>query len=369
MTDAKAESPRPLPSNKVTIAYLQDACRTLIDFASARIAIPDTVITEASHLLRLDPADVSEDQETRLRLVHRTLTMALRPATEISIRAVRELEEDRRLRPRLFRFWWKDNEARKQISNATWLMLAILLVLVVIQVYTLVLSTCVQRLTEISADRATIALEIEAAKKAAAASRGNVSIDPIDAVPDTLLQRKEIADSRYSGFNLLLVQWSKPWSWAVVDGKVQGEDVQDTRGSAVQHSVREAAEAVLRALALYVLPLIYGLLGANAYILRAISRQIDDHALVLLTFYKYRLRLALGALLGASVSLIFTSDAAATQGIGLSMTAVAFLSGYSVEFAFSIIDALIHRGRIAVGADSKPSAVPPPAGGGVAPGG
>jgi len=340
MTDATAEQP---PSDAAAIADLQDACRVMVEFAASRTTLADTTIDEVSRLLRLDPAKVSEDEEIRLRTVHRTLATSIRPATDISIRTVRELEEDKRQRPHLFRYWWKDNDARRQISRTTWMMLGILLVLVVIQVYTLVLSTCVQRINEIAAERAAIALEVEAAEKA----------NQDGAVPDTLVQRERIASNQYSGAYMLLVHWSTPWSWAVVDGQIQAGDAEDPLGAATQHSVREAAQAVLRALALYVLPLIYGLLGANAYILRAISRQIDDHALALLSFYKYRLRLALGALLGASVSLIFSSDAAATQGIGLSMTAIAFLSGYSVEFAFSIVDALIHRGRMAIGSDSK----------------
>lgn len=340
------------------VTALQNACRRMLEYAATRTTVADDVLERATRLLRVPPEQISEADEVALRRLHQELAASIGPATVESIRIIRELEVDRRTRPRLLRKWWNDAEARKQIGFATMLLLIILGVLVVVQVYTLVLSTAVQRINQISEERAAIAKQIEDAQVSAVAA-GRTWV-----MPDTLKERKQATDLRYQGAYRLLAEWARPWSW-LVEGDYSVEEDPDHARAVGTHAIRQTAEAVLRALALYVLPLIYGLLGANAYILRAISRQIDQYSFSLLSLYKYRLRLALGALLGASVSLIFSSDEAATKGIGLSMPAVAFLSGYSVEFAFSIVDALINRGRMAVSGNSPPEppaakAAPPP---------
>lgn len=351
-TDTEKPSPAPpLTSDPAAVRQLQVACECMLEFAGNRSLVPDEVIVGASRLLRVDPAAATEADEVGLRRINGLLATAIRPATVESIRIVRALEKDRRERPGTLRRWWRDCEARKQIRFPTMLLLVVLISLIVLQIYTLVLTTCVKRITELADERAAIAAEIE---RIETENSGNADW----LLPNTVAVRKEGASDRYEGAYLLLKRWSAPWSWLVVDGAA-AQSGGGPGSVAAQHSVREAAEAVLRALSLYVLPLLYGLLGANAYILRAISRQIDEHTFTLLSFYKFRLRLALGALLGASVSLIFSSDEAAAKGTGLTMAAVAFLFGYSVEFAFSIVDALIARGRMAVGAQ-QPAAPPPP---------
>lgn len=339
--------PDAFPAQPAAVKALQVSCGYMLDFASARALVTDEMIASASHLLRVPPAEASEADEVALRRINKALAAAIQPATVESIRIVRELHLDRHTRPGLIRRWWRDSEARKQIGFAAGLLFVMLILLIAFQVYTLVLSTAVQRINDISQERAAIAAQIEAAKDAARAAGEDWEL------PDTLKEARSAAALRYEGAYQLLSQWSRPWRrLVVVDAP---PDDADEQKAVRQHAVRQAADAVLRALALYVLPLLYGLLGANAYILRAISQHIDNHTFSLLSLYKYRLRLGLGALLGASVSLIFSSDEAATQGIGLSMPAVAFLSGYSVEFAFSIVDALIARGRMAVGGRSAPA--------------
>ncbi len=60
------------------------------------------------------------------------------------------------------------------------------------------------------------------------------------------------------------------------------------------------------------------------------------------------MRLALGALLGMISGIFLAPEQNQLQPFNLPLVVLAFLMGYSVEFAFSIFDALIERGRKAV---------------------
>lgn len=100
-----------------------------------------------------------------------------------------------------------------------------------------------------------------------------------------------------------------------------------------------AAEYAITALEKYILPLLYGLLGAIFFVLRTLSNDIQN-----LTYHSnveinYRLRIPTGALAGLTVSWFITSD---TQtGIVFSGFAISFLTGYNVEVLFAMMDKII----------------------------
>jgi hypothetical protein len=98
-----------------------------------------------------------------------------------------------------------------------------------------------------------------------------------------------------------------------------------------------------------VLPVLYGLLGAIAAVVRALSRKIKASLLsprdVQLTF----LQLALGAVVGACISLFIAapaagaSDTALLGPVALSSSAISFVAGFGVESVFQALEALISR--------------------------
>jgi hypothetical protein len=98
-----------------------------------------------------------------------------------------------------------------------------------------------------------------------------------------------------------------------------------------------------------VLPVLYGFLGAIAAVVRSLSRKIKASLLsprdVQLTFQQ----LALGAVIGACISL-FTgtpgggnSEASLLGPVALSSSAVAFVAGFGVDSVFKALEALISR--------------------------
>jgi hypothetical protein len=106
----------------------------------------------------------------------------------------------------------------------------------------------------------------------------------------------------------------------------------------------QTAQMILTALLKYILPILYGALGASAYIVRSLAAEIKDSTYSAGSVVRYELRFYLGAVAGLSIAW-FTSDAKSAEGAGilqsLSPLALAFLAGYSVELLFSLLDRFV----------------------------
>jgi hypothetical protein len=106
----------------------------------------------------------------------------------------------------------------------------------------------------------------------------------------------------------------------------------------------QTAQIILTALIRYILPILYGTLGAATYIARILSNDIKEATYSLDSKIRYQLRFALGAVAGFSIAW-FTSDVKQAENVGifqsLSPLALAFLAGYSVDLLFSLLDRLV----------------------------
>jgi hypothetical protein len=91
-------------------------------------------------------------------------------------------------------------------------------------------------------------------------------------------------------------------------------------------------------IAIYFLPLLYGLLGACAYIIRTVSVEIQQVRYSQETHTRFELRLFLGALAGLAVVWFIKPD---DPHITIPTVALAFLAGYSVELVFVAMDRLV----------------------------
>jgi hypothetical protein len=122
----------------------------------------------------------------------------------------------------------------------------------------------------------------------------------------------------------------------LVPGEILFED--NWSSTTAQATTEIEIRFFLQTIQLYILPLFYGLLGAFAYVLRNLTRDIVTLSYLNDAKVNYRLRLQLGALAGLAIGWFISPSL--SQG-ALSPLALAFLAGYSVEVLFAGMDKLI----------------------------
>ena len=90
----------------------------------------------------------------------------------------------------------------------------------------------------------------------------------------------------------------------------------------------------------YLLPILAGVLGTLAFILRGINRKVKSDSFSKVSHTDYQLRITLGALAGVSASWIFPS-----KGLDSSYSPllISFIVGYNIEVFFTAVDNVIHK--------------------------
>ncbi len=105
----------------------------------------------------------------------------------------------------------------------------------------------------------------------------------------------------------------------------------------------EAARTVANRLNDVYLPLLLGWLGAHAYILRRMSKEISDRTFAPGSSFGHIVRSGLGALAGlASVWLLSAQAVGGAQWANLPVWALAFVAGYGIELVFAFMDRIIN---------------------------
>jgi len=166
---------------------------------------------------------------------------------------------------------------------------------------------------------------------------------------DIFMLQTQIDESVYqlSANYQMLRAWNRVWQKLGFSvSMVEITDSDNSLERATQQDTIHLQEARfgLQALQLYLLPLLYGLLGATAYVLRALTTEIRSLTYEIESNIRYRLRIQLGALSGLAVGWFTdaqTASSLAFSSFSLSPLALAFLAGYSVELLFAIMDRLI----------------------------
>jgi hypothetical protein len=106
---------------------------------------------------------------------------------------------------------------------------------------------------------------------------------------------------------------------------------------------RQVADGLLGCITLYLLPTLYGGLGAMAATLRALRRKVD-HSLVTMTDRgRVQQDVILGVLCGAIIGLFSSYLGASNPQQGFGLSALALLAGYNISGVFAFLDELSSR--------------------------
>jgi hypothetical protein len=136
---------------------------------------------------------------------------------------------------------------------------------------------------------------------------------------------------------------SKDWTVAMLDPATKNANFKDADSVEADNAIILAASRLkLEILSTYLLPLLYGLLGACAFVLRSVTSEVKAEIFSRTSDVSYRLRLMLGLVAGLSIGwFLHPSDKDAGLLASLSPLALAFVGGYSVELLFAALDRIV----------------------------
>jgi hypothetical protein len=113
----------------------------------------------------------------------------------------------------------------------------------------------------------------------------------------------------------------------------------------VSYTSEQVGSALLAALGIYYLPVMFGVLGGAVYAVRRLNQKIVSSELHPRDWRHALFRIFMAFLLGGCIGLFFSPEGTTLNGpngkITLSIAAISFLAGYSVEVVFRFFDAVI----------------------------
>lgn len=140
-----------------------------------------------------------------------------------------------------------------------------------------------------------------------------------------------------------------------------GLSVRDVRQH-TDYTSPQVGAALLSALAVYYLPVLFGVLGGTVYAVRRLNHKIVASELHPRDWRHALLRIFMAFLLGASIGLFLQPEGTKFNGptgeVALSIAAISFLAGYSVEVVFRFFDLVITQALRVVGAIAPAGGAP-----------
>ena len=138
-----------------------------------------------------------------------------------------------------------------------------------------------------------------------------------------------------------LEQWNDIWR-ALVPGIARRSAALDEAAGSPFSTMRKArleASLAKECVELYLLPLLYGLLGSCLHVLRTLAAGIERRTHV--AGRLYQVRIYTGGLTGLVIAWFGVGGDATSPLASLTPFALAFLAGYSVELLFAFMDRLV----------------------------
>ena len=324
--------------------YIQEAQLLLAFSAQKGLEVDESivaVIVKAKHML--DEKQWTVEMETEFWMAFNALAKLVSPVSVESLRATRSMEQgiensaEQNTFIGMLRYMFGQGGhsiAERTVNGYQRASLIGLVFLLICQIYWVVGSAIISDIEDIPQQIDALEQDIDALERQA---------QPDDFQSRILLQKEnkiQEYESRIDASYDTLSSWNKVWQFKFFSPP---EEAKKTASEVVKErfTLQQNARFVLQVLQLYLLPLLYGLLGACVYVLRMLTVEMRNLTYEVESNIRYHMRVQLGALSGLAIGWF-----AASPSIGLSLSAVspfalAFLAGYSVEVLFAIMDGLI----------------------------
>ena len=218
-----------------------------------------------------------------------------------------------------------------------------LIILVAVQIYWVVGSTALTSMKQLNEERNKARYELVALREKL--PKGAILENTADG--KRLTETVENLRNRVDAYTRILLTWNKVQRFGLPEsnGKPatpleESSDSSDKEtGSSRVDVILARTPFVLFALQGYLLPLLYGLLGACTYVLRMLSRDVRSFSYTPESHIRYKIRMVLGTLSGLAITWFFEPGSETLKS--LSPLALAFVAGYSVEILFAAMDRFV----------------------------
>ena len=307
----------------------------------------------------------TEEDEINLWQAYQTISKEVQPVTIDSIRAASEIiEEPKGFFVKLFNIKRRSSLVRRSVKWYSGLALLSMLLMLALQIYSLQgtkylanLEAGIKRLSEIE-DRTQQLLLMDTEDRSISMEKDQLDIEMNEKMQEVKSNIKLLETWLDFTYNI----WSKSPKHIHEDLKASSTqdelygppDFTETGGTTKNIVVIQQAKSLLIILNQYILPLMYGLLGGFAFVLRSLASETKSMTYTAVSNIKYALRIHLGALAGLVVGFLWGDISSSSfMANSFSPLAVAFIAGYSVEFMFRLFDSIIGNKDDKKGNDSK----------------
>ena len=321
-------------SSQVRIRRLQQSVAILLRFNSeaAGLSVPEKVIELVTPLLRKEPADIGAEEEIDLWNGCDVLSRRISPVTLEGARLTVELADW----GGSWKLWKMPPSVRSvRISNFLWLSgtLILLALYIISQAYVVFIG---RALDDLGANQAQVESISQQEALAGNGSAGGLLVGRLQAERENARAGMEAARDAIAIFTIRFNNASTDALTPPTEGMVDATTIRAEVGGA--RAVGTLGRIHLDLVQGYVIPLLLGLIGAFAYVMRQRSSAILSHGYRSANSVREKVRIAQSATFGVLAGLI-----AGAVGGGMSVPVFALLCGYNSDIAFKAMDHLLLR--------------------------
>ncbi|MEN9866223.1 MAG: hypothetical protein RL748_1813 [Pseudomonadota bacterium] len=334
-----------LPATRETLQNAIIEADLLLAYAASHgIQLKNEIVATVVQSKQLLDANLLDqetiDQQITFWNVRSDLAQAVQPISAESLKLCTLRQTDSAWLPQwLIRFFGRvsshSTEVEKTIRKMQLSIVFPIILLLTIQVYAVIGGLLVAELAPLM-DK----LQSEASELRKESATGNANASGMNELTITLA-----SDGKDIAFRAaMLGNWNAGWDWISMPFRFPAAQ---QHGPALaqadaQQSLKEKllkAKFALQVLQNYVLPLLYGCLGAALFVLRSLARDAKEYTFDQERKMGYHQRIYMGTLCGLVIGW-FIPDAPVGSA-GLTQYSLSILGGYSVDVLFGVMDKII----------------------------